>query len=871
MNRIEKDIYVMEYQIPPRIHYVQGTNTIPIALTVKDYSIQPGSTARVYVKRPDGTAEYDNAAISGNTVTVLVKKTMFSVVGDSRLQIRITEGEKVLVSFEVIVDVRKNHADGGIKSENITDIFDEALKGLDEASEKATVKANEAAASAEAAMGSERKAGDSEEAAKKAEQDAAAQASAAAGSARAAGTEAGKAAEKAAEASGSADTARTEAEKAEEKAAEASGSADTARTEARKAEEKAVEASVSAENAEEYSEMSKSYAIGTGNVIRPSDDTDNSKFYSQLAQQLTDEAQKLLEQAQKIIAAAVAGTLLPMGTVAFADLPASPGIGHMYNISSDFTTDSRFVEGSGIFYRAGANIYWTKDGKWDVLVGTQVTGVKGDAESEYRVNNVNISKSNIGLGNVDNTADADKHVASAKTITETLPVSKGGTGKTTGAEAIKELVNAAEAGDSTPTDNDWYLSQWAGGGDTGNHTPVRRKLSALWNYIKSKLASVATSGSYNDLSNRPNSIKNPNALTFTGAVTGSYDGSAAKSVAIPSVGNGTITIKQAGTQKGTFSTNQSGDTTVELTDNNTTYSAGEQLTLSGTTFKLSDFCKTITDWNAATTNGWYMASNAANRPADGWLYGIVIAHNANYVRQIVYYFASDANVSGSNCDRYERVKHNGTWGSWANTSVRKAVPSNAVFTDTNTWKANTKDQEGYVAKGSGQANKVWKTDANGNPAWRDDADTNTWRGIQNNLTSDSITDSLSAAQGKTLNNKINELNGKLDFSLTVGTSSIKILRQRCYCVGKRVVICCEIQVTSARNDGTSLPLLIIPESYRPPTNIGILGILAVNGAARTGLCKIFSGSGSAPAYIGQDYSNNIAANAILSFWLEYYR
>ncbi len=45
-----------------------------------------------------------------------------------------------------------------------------------------------------------------------------------------------------------------------------------------------------------------------------------------------------------------------------------------------------------------------------------VAGVKGNAESAYRTGNVNITPANIGLGNVDNTADASKNVASAKKL-----------------------------------------------------------------------------------------------------------------------------------------------------------------------------------------------------------------------------------------------------------------------------------------------------------------------------------------------------------------------------------------------------------------------------------------------------------------------
>lgn len=51
-----------------------------------------------------------------------------------------------------------------------------------------------------------------------------------------------------------------------------------------------------------------------------------------------------------------------------------------------------------------------------------VTGVKGDAESTYRKGNVNITKANIGLGNVDNTADANKVVKEAKKTTGAISV-----------------------------------------------------------------------------------------------------------------------------------------------------------------------------------------------------------------------------------------------------------------------------------------------------------------------------------------------------------------------------------------------------------------------------------------------------------------
>jgi hypothetical protein len=200
----------------------------------------------------------------------------------------------------------------------------------------------------------------------------------------------------------SADTASTKAEEAAANAATAKTSADNAAGSANLANEKANSAANSATIAVSNSNAAQQYA---SNAAASADTAQNYAVAD------TDSAKYYYEQARRI-SESFSGALRPMGTVAFANLPALSEAdgGSMYNISDQFTTTAEFKEGAGNTIPAGANVYKTEDGKWDVLAGTPVTGVKGSAESEYRRGNVDITAENVGLGNVDNTADSAKSV-----------------------------------------------------------------------------------------------------------------------------------------------------------------------------------------------------------------------------------------------------------------------------------------------------------------------------------------------------------------------------------------------------------------------------------------------------------------------------
>lgn len=114
------------------------------------------------------------------------------------------------------------------------------------------------------------------------------------------------------------------------------------------------------------------------------------------------------------------------------------------------------------------------DGIEDGAGANSVIGVKGSAETTYRTGNVEITKANIGLGNVDNTADSAKSVAyatsagsatSATSATKATQDASGNTITTTYATKTELTTGLAGKSDTGHTHN-YAGSSSAGGAAT---------------------------------------------------------------------------------------------------------------------------------------------------------------------------------------------------------------------------------------------------------------------------------------------------------------------------------------------------------------------------------------------------------------------
>jgi hypothetical protein len=143
-----------------------------------------------------------------------------------------------------------------------------------------------------------------------------------------------------------------------------------------------------------------------------------------------------------------------------------------------------------------------------------ITDHKEDTSNPHKV-----TKAQVGLGNVDNTSDANKPISTAVQSALNNKVTKNNTADTNG------LLNSLNTEETTPTDADYYISQHAGGGTTTT-TYHRRPMSALWAFIKSKCDSIyATISTVNaHIANK----SNPHGVTKSQVGLGNVDNTADK-------------------------------------------------------------------------------------------------------------------------------------------------------------------------------------------------------------------------------------------------------------------------------------------------------------------------------------------------------
>ena len=311
-----------------------------------------------------------------------------------------------------------------------------------------------------------------------------------------------------------------------------------------------------------------------------------------------------------------------------------------------------------------------------------ITGVKGNAETSYRTGNVNITKGNIGLGNVDNTTDADKPISTAQqaALDKKLNLTGGtitGELKVLGTAASHALQVRGVAGSNTEgTALDALYLQYGANkpvhfGNTGAYT-----ISADGSQYSGN-AATATKATSADNASKVNNLTVETAVpanakftdtTYTGANGVSISGTIISNSGVRSIStgstNGTISVNTNGTSaevavKGVSAAAYKGiDTSIaaaststnlptskavaafvegkgyKTTDNNTTYTLtqdatdGHKITLTpssgaATTITIPDNNTTYTFSNGLSASGTTVSNSGVRSIATGTANGTI--------------------------------------------------------------------------------------------------------------------------------------------------------------------------------------------------------------------------------------------------------
>lgn len=508
------------------LHTIQYDTAREFHFYIDDYMIPTDAEIRIYVKKPSGKEVYNPCLLSDEEIIVYPTTQMFAECGLNIGQIQIVKENKMLTSFLFHVIVHESCPENAILSTNEFTILDSLIVEAREiaAAEASRIEAENLRIEYESdRITNENNRINAENLRQQAEQ------------LRQQNTNA---------AIDNCETARQNANIAADHSNNAAQNANESAANANIATQYANEAAVNANNA---AQSANSAAANARNISEHlTEQAENGIFSSTISNVSAVTGEPGTEASVQNIGTAKDANLvftIPKGETGepFSIKKVYASIDEMNaSFASDGLSKGQFVliNTENVEDEDNAKLYVKRETEYVYITdlsgamgtrgsiwnhGTAITGTNQEGtiypDSEIPISLVNDSYLNVVTGNT------------YRCISPGNPTE------------AKWVYTGNIKGESGNTDENSMISFTTA--DTRENISSPESLKTLFGKIAkwfSDLKSIAFSGSYNDLSDKPT---------------------------IPSVGNGKITITQNGTSKGSFTTNQSGDTTIALTDTNT--------------------------------------------------------------------------------------------------------------------------------------------------------------------------------------------------------------------------------------------------------------------------------------------------------------